>query len=219
MPSRGAFAHKIDCLSAMVHRILSTFLLVGALLGVETTAFAQSSSDQRAAEVRELLEERDREIKHVLGDKDTFTAAQRERLKDVINAGIDFEGMGRTALGSFWSEITPSQRADFVDVFGAIVRNQSLSNLDAYRSSVTYNSVKVEGDSARVVTSTVYKGVPTEVVYILGLREDQWRVRDIILDDVSTAEGYARSFQTVVRKRGFDALMQSLHKKLDSMSS
>ena len=65
----------------------------------------------------------------------------------------------------------------------------------------------------------VYKNVPTEVVYLLGLKDDQWRVRDIVLDDVSTADGYARSFQTVVRKRGFDALMESLTRKLDSMSS
>lgn len=199
----------------MLNRIVAIVLFVGVLAGFGSAAHAQSASD----EVRALLQERDREIKRVLGSGDTFTAEQREHLKDVINAGIDFEGMGRTALGPFWSEITPEQRSRFVEIFGSIVRNQSLSNLDVYRSTVTYNEVEVEGDSARVVTETVYENVPTEVVYILGSKNDQWRVRDIILDDVSTAEGYARSFQTVVRKRGFDALMESLTRKLDSMSS
>jgi phospholipid transport system substrate-binding protein len=53
----------------------------------------------------------------------------------------------------------------------------------------------------------------------LNRKDGEWRVVDIVLDDVSTAEGYARSFQTVIRKRGFDALMTSLNKKLDSMTS
>ena len=35
--------------------------------------------------------------------------------------------------------------------------------------------------------------------------------------DVSTTAGYARSFQAVVRKRGFDTLMKSLDKKLEQV--
>lgn len=204
----------------MVNRILST-LLVGFLLAVVAgvpstrTALAQDES----AAVRALLQERDREIKEVLGDKDTFTQAQRDRLKDVVNAGIDFRAMGRTALGPFWKDLTADQKNEFVDVFSAIVRNQSLSNLSVYRTKVTYKDVTVEGDSAFAVTSTVYKDVPTDVSYALGRVDGEWRVHDIIIDDVSTAEGYARSFQTVVRKRGFDALMQSLRKKLEQTNS
>lgn len=202
----------------MVNRILSALLLVGALIGVgATTNTAAAQDDSRV--VKTLLEERDHEIKAVLGDKESFTDAQRQKLKDVINAGIDFEAMGREALGPFWGEITPAQRKEFVDVFSSIVRNQSLSNLNVYRTDVTYKDITVEGDSAYALTSTVYKEVPTDVAYVLGNKGGKWLVQDIIIDDVSTAEGYARSFQTVIRKKGFDALMQSLQKKLDKMNS
>lgn len=203
----------------MVNRILATlflFLFVGGTVSA-TTATAQDAD--KAREVRKLLEERDREIKNVLGDKKTFTDAQRAKLKDVVNQGIDFEGMGRRALGDFWNETTPAQRKDFVDVFSEIVRAQSLSNLDVYRSKVTYKDVTVNGASANVLTTTVYKDVPTEVSYVMGLKDGEWMVQDIILDDVSTAEGYARSFQTVIRKKGFDALMTSLNKKLEKINS
>lgn len=204
----------------MVHRILSTLLFAAVLAGfgfVAPVHKAAAQDDSRA--VRNLLEQRDREIKSVLGDRDTFSETQRRQLKDVINEGIDFRAMGRTALGPFWNEITPAQRDEFIDVFSSIVRNQSLSNLSVYRTKVTYKDVTVEGDSAYALTSTVYKDVPTDVAYVLGRQDGEWRVHDIIIDDVSTAEGYARSFQTVVRKRGFDALMQSLHKKLEQTNS
>ncbi len=201
----------------MVNRILSTLLLFLMTGGTLTTAHAQTQDEAR--EVRQLLERRDREIKKLLGDKKTLGDAQREELKDVINEGIDFEAMGRHALGDFWRQIPENQRDEFVEVFSEIVRAQSLSNLDVYRSSVSYNEVVVHDDSAYVATVTVYKDVPTDVHYVLGRRNGEWRVQDVILDDVSTAEGYARSFQTVIRKRGFDALMTSLHKKLQTMTS
>lgn len=201
----------------MVNRILSTFLFVFLLGNVSTVALAQPQDE--ASEVRQLLEQRDDQIKRVLGDKESLTQVQRDQLKDVINQGIDFEGMARTALGEFWNKTPAQQRTEFVDVFSEIVRAQSLSNLDVYRSKVTYESVTVDGDSAHVSTTTVYKDVPTEVRYALNREDDEWRVVDIILDDVSTAEGYARSFQTVIRKKGFDALMASLNRKLESMAS
>ena len=155
----------------------------------------------------------------VLGDRETFTDAQREQLKRVINDGIDFTAMGRAALGPFWADPAPAQREEFVDVFSRIVRNQSLSDLDVYRSVVTYGNITANDTMAYVTTTTVYKDIPAKVEYVLGRTGPQWQVRDIILDDVSTAEGYARSFQSVVRKRGFDSLMNSLRKKLDGMRS
>ena len=191
------------------------FILFGILLELPNPVRAQD----RSAEVRRFLEQRDREIKSVLGDRETFTDEQREQLKRVINDGIDFTAMGRAALGPFWTDPAPAQREEFVDVFGRIVRNQSLADLDVYRSVVTYGNITANDTMAYVITTTVYKDIPTKVEYVLGRTDRQWQVRDIILDDVSTAEGYARSFQSVVRKRGFDSLMNSLRKKLDGMRS
>jgi len=178
---------------------------------------ASAGAQDRSAEVRAMLEQRDREIKQVLGKKDIFTEPQLEKLKTLINGNIDFAVMGAEALGPFWKDLTAEQRAEFVDVFSEIVRAQSLSDLDIYRTNVTYEKVTAAGDTARVLTSTVYKEVPAKVEYALGFHDNQWWLHDIILDDVSTTEGYARSFQSVVRKRGFEALMNNLRKKRDKV--
>lgn len=204
-----------NTLSAMLNRFFSALLAGLLVFGAVATAQAQD----RAGAIRQMLEQRDRQIKTLLGNRSTFTDKQREELKRVINDNIDFEAMGRQALGPHWDGLSAAQRKEFVDVFSEIVRNQSLSNLDVYRAQVTYGKIDVKGETANVSTTTVYKDVPTKVDYVLAQKGDQWRVQDIVLDGVSTAEGYARSFQSVVRKRGFDALMTSLRKKLDQTSS
>ena len=127
--------------------------------------------------------------------------------------------MAQDALGKEWDTITPEQQAEFVKVFSEIVKGGSLSDLEIYRLDVEYENITVEGDKARVQTRTVYKEQPMQVEYTMGFRENEWRVDDIILDGVSTTEGYARSFQTYIRKRGFDALMTNLHKRLEKMNA
>lgn len=192
---------------------VSIFLYTAAAFGFLAPIDSASAQDRRQ-EIRTMLESRDAEIKRLLGRDDaSVTPAQKERLRAVINDVIDFRAMGRAALGPHWEGLSAAQQNDFVTVFTDIVRGQSLANLDPYRARVTYETITVNGTSARVVTSTVVKDVPLRIEYELALQGSNWRATDIVLDDVSTVEGYARSFQSLVRKRGFDALMERLRKK------
>lgn len=206
-------------MSFIVNNLFAFFI---ALFVITTGAFAPPAHAQQAPHkdtIIKILKDRDAEIKAVLGDKDEFSDEQRAKLKNLINGAIDFEKMGRDALGNQWDKLSSEQHAEFVKVFSEIVRGRSLSDLEIYRLDVAYDDVKVEGDSARVFTTTVYKDQPMQVEYAMGLRNDTWRVDDIILDGVSTTEGYARSFQTYVRKKGFDALMQNLLKRLEKINA
>lgn len=203
--------------------LLLTLLAFGVALTILVPAStAQAQSSDRADEIRALLEERDQQIKDVLGSSGTvsdLSEAQQEKLKTYINGFVDFRAMGQTALGPHWSDLTETQKTEFVDVFSTVVRSQSLSNLEPYRAEVSYDEVDVSGDEAHVVTSTVYQGEPIKVEYDLQYEDDAWAARDIVLDGVSTVGGYERSFQTVVRKKGFDALMTSLRKKRDEVAA
>ncbi|CAM3383085.1 MlaC/ttg2D family ABC transporter substrate-binding protein [Salinibacter ruber] len=195
--------------------VLFTVLLL--LSGGAPTAFGQGES-ATAAEIRQMLEQRDQEIKSILGETDDYTAEQRAQLKELVNGVIDFRVMGQRALGPHWEDLGEDQRDEFVSVFREVVRAQSMGDLGVYNSAVTYDQIDVQRDSAFVRTQTTYEGRTTAVEYVLERREDEWRAEDIIIDGVSTVEGYARSFQTVVRKRGFDSLMKSLRKKRDEVT-
>ncbi len=195
--------------------VLFTVLLL--LSGGAPTAFGQGES-ATAAEIRQMLEQRDQEIKAILGETDDYTAEQRAQLKELVNGVIDFRVMGQRALGPHWEDLGEDQRDEFVSVFREVVRAQSMGDLGVYNSAVTYDQIDVQRDSAFVRTQTTYEGRTTAVEYVLERREDEWRAEDIIIDGVSTVEGYARSFQTVVRKRGFDSLMKSLRKKRDEVT-
>ena len=206
--------------TAMLRRTVS-FLLTGVFaLGLFVAPARAQSPEQ---EIRAMLEKRDRDIKAavkpLIDTPKTATEAQRQKATSLVNDQIDFEEMGRQALGKYWADLTETQRTEFVDVFADIVRSQSLADLDIYNASVVYEEIRVEGDDAYVKTATTYQDKQTTVEYVLAHKEDTWWLSDIILDAVSTVEGYARSFQTAIRKRGFEGLMKSLYKKRDKIQA
>lgn len=204
----------------MTYRVsLTSFLAIVLLLWSATPGFGQGSNTA-ASEIRERLETRDQEIKAILnGSDESFTSEQRARLKELINGVIDFKTMARTALGPHWDDLTPEKQKEFADTFRDVVRAQSMSDLGVYNSEVTYDQIDVQNDSAFVRTRTKYEGRTTPVDYVLNRRNGKWLAEDIVIDGVSTAEGYARSFQNIIRKHGFETLMKSLKKKQDSAAS
>ena len=187
------------------------FALLAFTFVIALPAAAQGGSGQ----IRTLLEQRDRDVKAVLGNRASFSDAQKNQLKTLINGIIDFEAMSREALGDTWATLTPAQRTQFVSTFAEVVRNQSLADLGIYRATVAYGTITVNGSTALARTTTSYRGKSARVDYEMHYTGGQWRITDIVLDDVSTAGSYARQFQQVVRRRGFDALMTTLQKRLE----
>lgn len=190
-------------------RVLTVFLLSLIFSGA---AFAQNSEQT----IRELLKQRDDQIKELMGPEGTeYSDSQRAELKDIINSVIDFKAMAKEALAETFDTLSEAKRTEFVDLFATIVRDQSLNKLDIYRAKVTYNTVEADDGKARVETLAELKNVRTPVNYEMELENGEWVIVDMEIDDVSTASSYNRQFQRIIRKRGFDTLMESLRKRAD----
>ena len=201
----------------MSTRLYTICLLVTALLAGLQPIHARQADESAA--IRSMLLERESSIKDILGDDTELSDGQMDALRSAVNDMFDFNAMGREALGRHWNELSSDQQQEFVDTFAGIVRHQSLADVDIYRAQVNYETITVDGNSAHVITTTTYKDVPTRVEYMLQRSDSDWRATDGILDEVSTVEGYSRSFQSYIRKRGFDALMANLTKRLEQTRS
>jgi len=194
----------------MMKKIIFSILLI-FLAGNFSQAYAQSASEQ---EIRTLLEERDEEIKTLLGAKGTeYSDEQRADLKEIINGIIDFESMAKYALEDTYATLDAEIQTEFVELFATIVRDQSLNKLDIYRAEVTYKSISVQGNEASVKTYAELDDIRTPVDYTMTREEDEWVITDLILDEVSTAESYNRQFQRIIKKKGFDSLLSTLRKR------
>ncbi len=197
----------------MLSKLLLLFIL--PLMG-----FASVIAQDEEQEIRQLLEERDAQIKVLLGPKgNEYTQEQRDEIKDIVNNVIDFRAMASHALGNTFNTISNEDREEFVSLFATIIRDNSLNRLDIYRAEVTYNNIEARNGSAKVETTARLENVRTPVDYELEKKEGEWVVTDLIIDTVSTADSYNRQFQSIIRQRGFDALLNNLRRRAERAST
>lgn len=197
---------------------LNSYLSLTILFLFPSFVFAQVSEDDVKAEVLAFIISRDQEIKEaVLGMEED--PSLREKARSLINDQIDFKEMGMRSLGRFYKEVSTENQEEFIDVFSQIVRAQSLNDLSVYKSPIIIESVSVNGDEASVNTIVEINNSNLNVIYHIHRNEDTWWLYDFVIDDVGTVEGYSVSFQSYVRKRGFEAFMESLHKRLAKLQN
>jgi phospholipid transport system substrate-binding protein len=193
-------------------RYLAATVFVFTIAGLTHISCAQKSKSA----VKNLLEKRNQQIKKIVGPKGTtYTQAQRQKLKKVINEVIDYQAMAKFALDNTWNKISSQQRKEFVNLFSTIVSDHSIQNLDIYRAHVRFLNISVKGDSASVKTLATEKDIRKRVDYQLHYNspKGKWAVTDFSINDVSTAKSYRRQFQDIIQKNGFSKLMDTLRKR------
>ena len=187
--------------------------LLALLLMITGISISSSYADE--AEIRALLEERDQEIKEILGPEDRdYSEEERERLKNIINDIVDYPSMARQALDEKYEELSSEEQERFTELFSEVIRKQSMDQLDIYRAEVVYEEIEVDENSeAMVHTTSIHDGRRIPVKYKMTYRDGEWVIADISVDEVWTAESYQRSFSRILRRHGFDRLMESLEQR------
>ena len=199
----------------VIKRYISLYVL--ALLLMSSPIAAQTSSIQ--TEVQTLLETRDQQIKQLLGAEGSkYSDQQRSQLKDIVNGIIDFDAMAKTALESTYDTISVETREEFIRLFSSIIRDQSLANLDIYRAVITYETISGSFDSTYVQTIAEWDNIRTPVHYKMKKESGEWKITDMSIDDVFTAESYNRQFQRIIASRGFNYLMDTVRKRAERNS-
>src|SRR6202047_4731154 len=58
---------------------------------------------------------------------------KRERLTQIIDSGVDVDGVARFCLGRFWRNATPEQQKRYMELFHQVLVNNITSKLGDYQ--------------------------------------------------------------------------------------
>ena len=165
-----------------------------------------------------FLKSHDAEVQAVLAEApaDSLPPAVREEIKKHINAAFDFRELSRLALGDHWEERSPDERDHFAETFSSIIREQNFDSFSRYyrEGEIRYESAEVQEDAAVVQALAPVRDEQIEIEYKLHRVEGVWRIYDLVIDGVSTAEGNRRRYARYIEKNGYEKLMAQLDKQL-----
>lgn len=148
--------------------------------------------------------------------------ASDAKMKKEVNKLLDFTLMSKRTLKKHWSGLDAAKRTEFQKAFQSLLEKRYVKNLRKKANyKVVYKKQSRAGTMAKVTTEVQYvrKGRQrsNEIVYRLRRVGARWVIFDVITDDVSMERNYRRSFNRIIKKKGFGELVKKLKKKAARM--
>jgi phospholipid transport system substrate-binding protein len=199
-------------------RGLCRHFISGALLGVLGLMLVNVPSAFAGAP-REQVQSAIEKVTAILNDPNLKSAAKKseriERLRQVIFPKFDFAEMAKRSLGSNWQRRTPEEQQEFVKLFRELIENSYVENIDSYNGEkVNIVGEKQEKDFAQVNTKIVNnKGEEFAVDYRLLQSSGDWKIYDVVIENISIVNNYRSQFNRVIVKSSFEDLLQKLRDK------
>jgi phospholipid transport system substrate-binding protein len=143
---------------------------------------------------------------------------RRSRLRQVIYPRFDFTEMARRSLGPAWRRISPAEQQEFVRLFTELLAESYINNIESYSGEkILYGREIQEQEYAEVDTTLITKqGEEIPVNYKLHKVDGDWRVYDVIIDNISLVNNYRAQFTRVLAKSSFTELLDRMREKLQA---
>jgi phospholipid transport system substrate-binding protein len=142
--------------------------------------------------------------------------ATAESLAGVVEKFVDFQELAKRALGdAAWAKLTPAQQKDFTDTMTGLLRaSYAQKAIGQAQAQVKYGKEAIQGNEATVNTTLTVKKdqIPVDYKFYKGAKGD-WRIYDVITDEVSLVSTYSGQFRKLLADKGFDGLLSTLKSK------
>jgi phospholipid transport system substrate-binding protein len=192
-----------------VKRLLT--LLCAALLGVSFSAGAAESPD---AMVKSTADE---VLSIIRTNKDKATL--RRLAEQKVLPHFDFRTMTQLAVGQHWRQATPDQQKALEDAFRTLLVNTyttSLATAATGKESVDVKPLDVKSGDNDITVRTVVRTPgrqPMAVDYRMSRTGGDWKVYDVIVENLSLVTNYRSSFASEIGRSGIDGLVKVLQSK------
>ncbi len=140
-------------------------------------------------------------------------------VRKMLEGVVDYDLFSARTLKGTWQGLSDADKERFKDKFTALVIKTYAKRFKPktkfsveYRKATTYADDKA---SAKVYTVVKSSKIAADVDYLFKpTKADKWRAADIIIDGVSMALNWRKSFRRIIKKSGFDALLARIDKQL-----
>lgn len=147
-------------------------------------------------------------------------AARKERLSSMIRKRFDFRAMSQSTLGTNWKKASPEEKEKFVALFSDLLEASYIGRIEAYTNErVDYLKEKIENDRAEIETAIVTQSADIPVRYKMVRRGDEWKVYDVVIEEVSLIRNYRSSYREIVKKEGFPGLLARMEEKIKELNN
>jgi phospholipid transport system substrate-binding protein len=190
-------------------RILTHFLFILFLAFCTTPrlAFGDSPSEHIQETIQQVLSAMN-------GSVSDGEAARKQSIRETILPRFDWAEMAKQTLGKHWDAVSARQQ-EFIAAFVDFLGSTYVGKIGSYKDEkILFVQETVKDNRAQVHTKIVpTKGEPTSVNYQLHLVQGEWKIYDVVVEDISLVGNYRSQFGRILARGSFDDLLRTLTEK------
>lgn len=197
-------------------RLIAIFWIVGAgFFGVMFLIPANSQAGGPTDQVRNTVDK----VLVAVRNADLKSPTQKKQLHvqlaDIIYPRFDFGEMAKRSLGPQWGRRTAEEQREFVKLFTELLGRSYIDRIESYSSQNVIYTREVEDKEYAEVDSTVVSDSLEKVSlnYKLHSIDKEWRVYDLVIEDISVVNNYRSQFSRVIARSSFEELLRMLKAK------
>ena len=142
---------------------------------------------------------------------------RREELKQILFARFDFAEMAKRSLGANWRRRTPQEQDEFVKLFTDLLERAYADIIESYTDEkIVYLNERIDGGFAdvwsKILTS---RGEEYSINYKAHLVSNEWKVYDVVAENVSLVNNFRSQFNRVISSSSYDELLRRLRDKAE----
>ena len=144
--------------------------------------------------------------------------AKQSRIRELISEQMDFEEMGRRALGSHWRGRTDAEKEEYLGIFAKLMevfyRKQVFESIEFIDSVDIKYKERLDGDFAEVDMQVVARNDKTSITFKLHLAGGEWKAYDVVVENISTVNNWRAQFDRIIEKEKFEGFLRRLREKI-----
>jgi phospholipid transport system substrate-binding protein len=139
---------------------------------------------------------------------------RKEMLRKTLMPRFDWFEMARQTLGKHWN-VAVGREDEFVTTFAEFLGNAYVGQISSYKDEkIIFVQESIDDNQAQVKTKIVpANGETTSVNYRLHRVSGDWKIYDVVVEDISLVVNYRSQFNRILAKGSFDDLLAQLREK------
>jgi len=144
---------------------------------------------------------------------------RRRLAKQLVDRHFDYREMAKRSLGAPWNNLSNTQKAEFVSLFGELLEYSYAGKIERFAKhlQIEYPGQSLEDGYAEVRTVVVQANDRIPIVYRLTNASGDWMVYDVVIDGVGMVSNYRFQFAQVIHQSSYNALVNHLRNRVNEM--
>lgn len=143
-------------------------------------------------------------------------AALDAKLHEIIAPVFDFKEMARRSLAAHWSQASPTEQTEFVELFSKLLADNYIKKIRENVGQSNFTVAKQEStgpESVLVKTSVLFEGKTASIDYRLRMKDSTWKVYDVVIENIGLVSNYRSEFGAIIDKDRISGLLKQLRDK------